>query len=148
MRAGSIPQGLLGGLASSILLACGGDDLLLPSSGVPANLRLVSGDLQQAEAGTDLPDPLVVEATDAEGRPVAGSRIVFRFEIMVQGGRVSPDTAETDELGLAAGEAEEPAMTTATATTRMTTARRTGRGGRVKGKGKGKGKGGGSGDDD
>jgi len=104
MRTESIAQGLLGGLASSFLLACGGEDLLLPSSAAPAELRVVSGDLQQAQTGARLPDPLVVEATDAHGRPVVGSRIHFRFEVASDGGQVTPDTARTDESGRATAE--------------------------------------------
>jgi len=101
MRAHTIP---LCGLASFSILACGGGDLLLPSSGAPAELRLVSGDLQQAQTGTTLPDPLVVETLDDKGRPVAGSRILFRFEVDREGAEVSPDTARTNESGQAAAQ--------------------------------------------
>lgn len=101
MRVGLISPRVLVGLALLPIAACGGDDLLLPSSGAPAELRLVSGDLQQAEVGTTLPDPLVVEALDANGRPVAGSSILFRFELDIDGGRVSPDTVQTNDSGLA-----------------------------------------------
>jgi hypothetical protein len=94
----------LGGLAFFSSLGCGGGDLLLPSSGAPAELRLVSGDLQQAQTGTTLPDPLVVEALDDRGRPVAGSRILFRFEVDRAGAEVSPDTAQTNESGQAAAQ--------------------------------------------
>lgn len=92
---------ILGGLACLPLAACGGGDLLLPSSAAPAELRAVSGDLQQGEAGTQLPEPLVVLAVDANGRPVAGSSILFRFERDGDGGEVNPNTVETDESGLA-----------------------------------------------
>ena len=92
---------LLAGLAGLTLPACGGGDLLLPSSGVPAELRLVSGDLQQAEAGSQLPAPLVVAAVDGSGRPVQGSSILFRFELSSDGGQVNPDTVQTDEVGRA-----------------------------------------------
>jgi hypothetical protein len=84
--------------------ACGGGDLLLPTSTTPAQLRLVSGDLQQAQTGTTLPDPLVVEALDAGGRPVVGSRILFRLEVDRAGAKVNPDTAQTDESGRATAE--------------------------------------------
>jgi hypothetical protein len=92
------------GLGSLSLFACGGGDLLLPGSTAPAELRLVSGDLQQAQTGAKLPDPLVVEAVDAKGRPVAGSRVLFRFEVSAEGGEVSPDTAQTNESGRAAAQ--------------------------------------------
>ncbi|HEX6107498.1 MAG TPA: hypothetical protein VFZ26_18055 [Gemmatimonadales bacterium] len=103
MRAGT-PISLLGGLAALSLVGCGGDDLLLPSSAAPTQLRLVSGDLQEAHTGTRLPDPLVVEAVDGSGRPVAGTRIVFRFQAATAGAQVSPDTARTDESGRAIAE--------------------------------------------
>lgn len=81
--------------------ACGGGDLLLPSSSIPTGLQAVSGDRQEAQAGAILRHPLVVKATDAGQRPVPGVRIVFRFDGEV-GGDVAPDTALTN----AAGEAE------------------------------------------
>src|SRR5687768_7848598 len=101
MRAHTIA---LCGLATLSVLACGGSDLLLPSSSAPAELRLISGDLQQAQTGSRLPDPLVVEALDGTGRPVVGSRILFRFELDLDGAEVSPDTAETNESGRAAAQ--------------------------------------------
>jgi hypothetical protein len=99
-----MPTIALVGIVSLPILACGGGDLLLPSSGQPSQLRLVSGDLQQAQTGATLPDPLVVEAVDANGRPVAGSRILFRFELDPAGAQVSPDTAETNASGRAAAQ--------------------------------------------
>jgi hypothetical protein len=99
MRAGSLLS--RSGLP---LLACGGDDLLLPGSDAPAALRLVSGDLQQGPTGGLLPEPLVVEAVDRTGHPVAGSRILFRFQAATRGATVDPDTALTDERGHAAAE--------------------------------------------
>ncbi|HEU5041547.1 MAG TPA: hypothetical protein VFT84_12030 [Gemmatimonadales bacterium] len=104
MRPGPLARPALGSLTALLLLACGGDDLLLPSSGTPAELRLVSGDLQQAEAGSPLPDPLIVAAVDAKGRPVEGSRILFRFELDTDGGQVNPDTVQTDASGQATAE--------------------------------------------
>jgi hypothetical protein len=41
-------------------------------------LRIVSGDLQEAQIGTRLPAPLVVEALDVAGQPVPGQTVVFR----------------------------------------------------------------------
>lgn len=104
MRTGSHASSIAGALGGIILSACGGGDLLLPSSGEPAELRLISGDLQQAEAGAPLPDPLVVAALDANGRPVQGSRILFRFQLDPEGGALNPDTVRTDEAGRATAE--------------------------------------------
>jgi hypothetical protein len=101
MRAGSLA---FRSALPLLVLACGGDDLLLPSSGAPASLRLVSGDLQQGLTGIMLPEPLVVEALDRTGRPVEGSRILFRFQAATEGAQVSPDTAVTNAEGQAEAE--------------------------------------------
>ena len=41
----------------------------------PAQISVVSGDAQQATAGAQLPNPLVVRVTDAQGRAVAGQLV-------------------------------------------------------------------------
>ena len=50
--------------------------LLKPDDLVRA-LEVVSGGGQRADAGAALPDPVVVQATDADGAPVAGATISF-----------------------------------------------------------------------
>ena len=99
MRAGSIALPTVIILASATLPGCGATDLLLP--GQPATVRAVSGDLQEGETGQRLPKPLVIAVADPTGRPVAGSRIVFRFELANDGGQVNPDTVQTDDQGKA-----------------------------------------------
>ena len=59
------------------LWACGGEDLLLPSSGQPALITVVSGNGQTGTVGQPLGDPWVVEVTDPGERPVAGVEVVF-----------------------------------------------------------------------
>jgi hypothetical protein len=59
------------------LSACGGEDLLLPSSGQPALITVVSGNGQTGTVGQPLGDPWVVEVTDPGDRPVAGVEVVF-----------------------------------------------------------------------
>ncbi len=59
------------------LSACGGDDLLLPSSGQPALITVVSGNGQTGTVGQPLGQPWVVEVTDPEDRPVAGVEVAF-----------------------------------------------------------------------
>jgi hypothetical protein len=106
MRTGLHVSRLAGGLLLPLLAAaCGGDDLLLPGTGSPTGLQAVSGDGQEAEVGATLPDPLVVRASDASGRPVQGTLIVFRFD-GDGGGEVAPDTARTDFEGRAAAEVQ------------------------------------------
>jgi serine/threonine protein kinase/alpha-tubulin suppressor-like RCC1 family protein len=66
---------------------------------IPAALRPFSGDEQETDPGTMVPNPLVVRAVDAFGAPVEGA--VIRFTIESGGGFVSPDSVVSDESGLA-----------------------------------------------
>jgi hypothetical protein len=83
---------------------CGSGDLVLP--GGPTGLTPVSGDGQSGVLGSRLPDPLVVEVTDAEGRHVVGTSIEFTFTGDVPDGAVIPPTATTDEEGRASAEVQ------------------------------------------
>lgn len=65
----------------------------------PATLDVVSGDLQTATAGTQLPQPLVVEVLDAGGNPVRGQ--VVNWVVTAGGGSVFAGTAVTDANGRA-----------------------------------------------
>jgi hypothetical protein len=87
------------------LPACGSGDLVLPG-GPPSELSAVSGDGQNGPPGTRLPDPLVVEVTDAEGRHVPGTSVQFTFAGDVAGGAVTPGTAITDDQGRASAEVQ------------------------------------------
>jgi adhesin/invasin len=58
-------------------------------------LAAVSGDGQTAPAGTALPDPLVVEVTDAFGNPIEGVTITWTPD----GGSVSEASTATDAEG-------------------------------------------------
>lgn len=81
--------------------ACGGTDLTLPGPGDPATLTIVAGDGQSAAPGEMLTDPLVVQLQDGIGRPVAGTRVAFRFTDAVPNAAVDPGTATTDSAGRA-----------------------------------------------
>jgi hypothetical protein len=87
-----------------LALACGGEDLTLPTSGgrVPATLSIVSGDDQSATVGEALPAPLVVQLADANGLPVPGATVSFRFSTAFPDAVVDPDSPATDSVGLAA----------------------------------------------
>jgi hypothetical protein len=87
------------------LPACRSGDLMLPG-GPPSELSAVSGDGQNGPPGSRLPDPLVVEVTDAEGRHVVGTSVEFTFEGDVADGAVTPGTAITDEAGRASAEVQ------------------------------------------
>jgi hypothetical protein len=82
--------------------ACGGDDLTLPGPGDPAALRIVAGDGQRGLLGETLTDPLVVQLVDAEGLPVEGRAVVFRFTDDVPEAAVDPESVPTDTAGVAA----------------------------------------------
>jgi hypothetical protein len=85
------------------LPACGSGDLVLPG-GPPTMVTAVSGDGQRGPPGSRLPDPLVVEVTDADGRLVTGTSVEFSFAGAIPGGAVTPGAAETDEQGRASAE--------------------------------------------
>jgi filamin/ABP280 repeat protein len=57
--------------------ACGGSDLLLPDSGQPSRIEVVSGDGQTGTVGQELGKPLVILVTDPESRPVPEVEVVF-----------------------------------------------------------------------
>lgn len=93
------------GLGALLLLpGCGGDDLLLPDDGAPAELRVVSGDEQRAPAGAPVGEPLVVQALDATGRPVSGAVVVFAFVDPPSGAAIAPPTPATGADGRASVE--------------------------------------------
>src|SRR5690242_6442820 len=97
----------VGSAFAMLVLACGGEDLTLPSSGerVPATLSIVSGDDQSATVGEALPAPLVVQLADANGLPVPGATVSFRFSNAFPDAVVDPDSPSTDSVGLAAASA-------------------------------------------
>jgi hypothetical protein len=90
-----------------VALACGGEDLTLPSAGerVPTTLSIVSGDDQSATIGEPLPAPLVVQLADANGLPVAGATVGFQFSNAFPDAVVDPVAPTTDSSGRAAASA-------------------------------------------
>jgi hypothetical protein len=88
------------------LIGCSAGDLTLPGpaqSGPdqPAALKVLSGDGQEAEAGTLLADPLTVQVLDESSQPVANIRVQFSFLGDLSGAAVDPASIETDEAGRA-----------------------------------------------
>lgn len=86
------------------MLACGGDDLVLPTdetpaSRLPAGLEIASGDGQGGTAGTALPLPVVVQVVDEEGTGLAGQTVSW---IVTTGEGSAPPSSVTDSEGLAA----------------------------------------------
>jgi hypothetical protein len=85
--------------------ACGGADLTLPGPGDPAALSIVAGDEQRGPLGEPLTDPLVVQLVDADGLPVVGRAVVFRFTDDVPDATIDPASAPTDAEGHASARA-------------------------------------------
>jgi hypothetical protein len=85
--------------AVTLLTACGeGGDLLLPGSGAPAAISVISGGGQSGRVGEAVPDSIVVAVADGEGRPVQGATVVFSF-VDAPGAVIDPDTATTNSAG-------------------------------------------------
>ena len=89
------------------LIDCSAGDLTLPDPGQsgaeqPAEVKVLSGDGQRAEAGTLLDDPLAVQVLDESSHPVPGVRIQFSFLGDLSGAALDPASIETDEEGRAA----------------------------------------------
>ena len=87
-------------LSLMFLGGCGsGDGIILPSDGEPAEIAILEGDKQKGRVGEPLNDPLVVEVTDARGRPVSGATVAF--ELTSAGSAVVPHEKRTNANGLA-----------------------------------------------
>lgn len=84
------------GLASTLLLSCGGDDLVLPTDGEPASITIVQGNGLTGRVGEQLAEPLVAKVLDRDGQAVPNATVV----IEVPGGSAEPDTADTDAQGM------------------------------------------------
>lgn len=82
------------------LLACAGDDLVLPNEGEPASIEIVQGNEQFGRVGEPLAQPVVVLVADSRGRPVTNVVV----SLAVDGGydvQVAPENAATDTAGVA-----------------------------------------------
>jgi hypothetical protein len=77
--------------------ACGGNDSTEPPD--VASVRAVAGNGQVGVAGRALAAPLVAEADDAGGHPLAG--VTLQFAVSAGGGQVQPAEATTDGQGRA-----------------------------------------------
>jgi len=141
-----------------LLAGCSGGDLLLPESPEPVTLRILSGDGQQADAGTVLDQPLVVQVLDRAADPIPGASVRFDFLGDVPGAGIDPPLVTTGEdgtahafvrLGTTGGTQMILARVAGTASPDLSARFRVvAVASRGDGKGNGKGKGGGHDDDD
>src|SRR5215207_6229140 len=85
-------------------IACGGEDLVLPTDGTPssttpARLELYAGDDQAAAMGSPLALPVVVRLVDEAGDGIEGEPV--SWTIGAGGGTVVPVSPTTNGQGLA-----------------------------------------------
>jgi hypothetical protein len=95
-----VRQALLFLLAGA--LGCS-SDLLLPDQpgGESVALSKVDGDGQSGTVGEALPNPLVVQVLTDRQQPALGRQVVFEYSTDSAAGEVSPDTAVTNDAGMA-----------------------------------------------
>lgn len=98
MKAPSGPLLPVALLALASLTGCH-DEPLAPVPGVAAAIRLVEGGNQSGVVGQELPSPLLVEVTDAQGNPVANQ--ILNFRVISGGGSVFAGTGLTNAAGRA-----------------------------------------------
>jgi alpha-tubulin suppressor-like RCC1 family protein len=79
------------------LLAAGCNGELVGGGQIPARLLVVSGDMQVAPVGTELPQPLVVRVVDENNRPVKNQLV--NFVVTAGGGSVFAGSALTNAQG-------------------------------------------------
>jgi hypothetical protein len=91
-----------GAAAFVLTLGCSGGDLTLPGTNAPAELTIVSGDGQRADAGALLEEPLTVQVLDGSSQPVRGTPVQFSFLGDLPGAALNPASLLTDEDGRAA----------------------------------------------
>jgi adhesin/invasin len=93
-------------LAFLTALACGGEDLVLPTDGSPGNsssvLRLAGGNEQVGRPGTPLRLPIVVQLVDQDGNGIPGERVTW--VVSTGGGTVTPQAPTTDAEGFASAD--------------------------------------------
>src|SRR5256885_12998384 len=87
---------LRGACVLAVLLGCGG-----PAEPGPTRptvlVSVVGGGAQEARVGEELPEPVVIRATDAQSAAVAGQLI--NFVVATGGGHVFAGSAQTNAQG-------------------------------------------------
>src|SRR2546422_4153053 len=83
-----------------LFLAIGcGPDATAPSGLGPISLSVVSGNNQSGVVNTELPQPLVVKATNSKG--IVLPNLTVNFRVVTGGGGMYAGTASTDSKGIA-----------------------------------------------
>jgi hypothetical protein len=86
-------------LIPTLVIACGGDDLVLPSEGTAASITATRGNNQGGTVGAALADSLQVRVLDKAGRPVPSQPVAWT--VVAGGGSVAPASSTTDGNGYA-----------------------------------------------
>ena len=113
-------SGILVPLAAVATLACGGDDLVLPTdetplSRLPTELEIYSGNGQVGTAGVALAAPVVVQVVDQEGAGLAGQTV--SWSVATGEGSVTPSSVtNADGYASASWTLGNPGPNTLTAT--------------------------------
>ena len=97
MRRALLPASAALGLAAFLLATCSRDTTA--PAGSSLSFSVVSGDGQQGTVGTALPQPVVIQATDARGKPA--KNLLVEFRVTTGGGSAAPASASTNNQGLA-----------------------------------------------
>jgi Big-like domain-containing protein len=84
------------------VLACGSNDLSLPTEAPGAQLEMVQGNEQEGQPGTPLQDPLIVRVTDSAGNPMPGQPVTW--SVNGGGGAIDPASGTSNAEGLAFAE--------------------------------------------
>src|SRR3989442_15698886 len=95
MRRVLFPASAALSLAALLLVTCSRDTTA--PAGSSLSFSVVSGDGQQGTVGTALPQPLVIQATDARGKPA--KNLLVEFRVTTGGGAPPPAPASTNNPG-------------------------------------------------
>lgn len=78
-----------------LLAGCGKKAVVAPAT--PGSLILVQGNNQQAQGGSELPNPIVIRVLGTDGVPIG--KLPIGFSVTQGGGSVNPGSAPSDENG-------------------------------------------------
>ena len=78
-------------------LALGGCGKQVVAAPIPGSLVVVQGNNQQAQGGSELPNPVIIRVLGTDGSPIA--KLPIGFSVVQGGGAVNPGSAPSDENG-------------------------------------------------
>ncbi len=78
-------------------VALGGCGKQVVAAPIPGSLVVVQGNNQQAQGGSELPNPVIIRVLGTDGSPIA--KLPIGFSVVQGGGAVNPGSAPSDENG-------------------------------------------------